>query len=325
MQNPVSGAFYSVKLKDAKWLDSSHYYFEMMNYLAITSGDYDGDGKDSLIVYGCGDGEDLYLYEVEFTGTALTATKMMNLKDVLYQTPFMDDNDANRQQFVYTVMFKASASDKKDRMHTYVGISGGAVYDDKKDEDGNIISFGSCQGYASSPVRSRSGNTVDSSKSNASQLFYNVTDTYSNAVPIALDTDEDGLLARLDSMSYLYADPNVNAVLQSAPYFEEIDELGGYGDSGATSYTIETSYGYSTSSGESISIGAGLAGDGEFGIVSIGVELGYNYEYSESFEKAFEETSSATFEAQEQDVVVVSRVPVMVQSYDVWSPAKNKW
>ena len=439
IQEPTTGEFYSVKLKDAEWLDSSRYYFEMMNFVAITAGDYDGDGKDSLIVYGCGDDDDLYLYEVKFTGTGLSASRIANLYDVLYHTPFMDDNDvtkykpavslttgdldgdeidefaysigfhntsgsaedgwtnheasdlrafstcvgvgnyssgwkwfdpmymqdnlgrqslsgttevynyqmmhggaiaagdidndgideivavgytdndaeatltngvltkvngigdvnkteyvtsvikfsgsqyikgklsklemskfqkhsfdkykdsrfvypqisiacgktnganmaedvfiggiiydfrtgmgtavytpqlmnqtfntvmngstntdvywvgdvavgnfdhndAGREQFVHTVWFKRSDSNAKDRMHTYVGIVGGAVYDDVKDSNGKIISFGTCQGYAASPIRSHSGNTIDSTKSNASQLFYNVTDTYSNAV-----------------------------------------------------------------------------------------------------------------------------------------------
>ena len=591
IQKPTTGEFYSVKLKDATWLDSSHYYFEMMNYVAITAGDYDGDGKDSLIVYGCGDGADINLYEVSFNGTGLEAQIVANLKDVLHQSPFLDDNDeikykpivslttgdfdgdeidefaysigfhntsgskengwndknvaditdngvsdmkafatcvgignntsawnwsepmylldnlgrqsldgttevynyqimhggaiaagdidhdgideivavgytdndaeatfvdgtlskvkrigdvnktqyvtsvirqsgsgygrsdlttldmstfqkhsmdnykdsryvypqisiacgktngangaedvfiggviydfktgtgvplytpklmgqtfntvmdspstytdvywvgdvavgnfnhndSNREQFVYTVWFKNSSDSKKDRMHTYIGISGGAVYDDIKNGSGEIISLGNCTTYASSPIRSHSGNEIFSSKSNASQLFYDVTDTYANAVPLALDTNNDGLLARLDSMTYLYADPNVNAVLQAAPYFEEIDAAGGYGDSGATSYTIETGYEYATSSGETTSIGAGLEVDAELKVVSIGLELGYNYEYSESFEKAFEETSAATFEAQEQDVVVISRIPVMVHSYDIWDSSKNAW
>lgn len=591
IQEPTTGAFYSTKLKDATWLDSSHYYFEMMNYVAITAGDYDGDGKDSLIVYGCGDGTDINLYEVSFNGSSLESKIIANLKDVLHQTPFLDDNDeikykpivslttgdfdgdeidefaysigfhntseskesgwndknvtdittngvsdmkafatcvgigndtsgwnwsepmylldnlgrqslsgttevynyqimhggsiaagdidhngideivavgytdndaeatfvdgtlskvkrigdvnktqyvtsvirqagsgygrsdlatldmstfqkhsmdnykdkryvypqisiacgktnganaaedvfiggviydfktgsgvplytpqlmgqtfntvmnssstytdvywvgdvavgnfnhndSNREQFVYTVWFKNSSDSRKDRMHTYIGISGGAVYDDTKNNSGEIISLGNCTTYASSPIRSHSGNEIFSNNSNASQLFYDVTDTYANAVPLALDTDNDGLLARLDSMTYLYADPNVNAVLQAAPYFEEIDAAGGYGDSGATSYTIETGYEYATSSGETTSIGAGLEVDAELKVVSIGLELGYNYEYSESFEKAFEETSAATFEAQEQDVVVISRIPVMVHSYDIWNPSESQW
>ena len=590
IQKPTTGAFYSIKLKDATWLDTSHYYFEMMNYVAITAGDYDGDGKDSLIVYGCGDEADINLYEVSFNGTGLEAQIVANLKDVLYQTPFLDDNDeikykpivslttgdldgdeidefaysigfhntsgskesgwndknvaditdngvsdmkafatcvgignntsgwnwsepmylldnlgrqslsgttevynyqimhggaiaagdiddngideivavgytdndaeatfvdgtlskvkrigdvnktqyvtsvirqagsgygrsdlttldmstfqkhsmdnykdsryvypqisiacgqtnganeaedvfiggviydfrtgsgtpiytpllmdqtfntvmdgststdvfyvgdvavgnfnhndANREQFVYTIMFKASASEKTDRMHSYIGISGGATYDDKKNAAGEIISLGNCTSYASSPIRDHSGKTIDSDNANASQLFYNVTDTNCNAVPIALDTDDDGLLAQLRGMTYVYSDPTVNAVLQAAPYFEEIDAAGGYGDSGSTSYTIESGYEYATSSGESISIGAGLTADTELKVVSIGLELGYTYEYSESFEKAFEETSAATFEAQEQDVVVVSRIPVMVHSYNIWDASERKW
>ncbi len=39
------------------------YYWAAENYMAITAGDYDGDGKDSIILYYCGDGDEASLVE----------------------------------------------------------------------------------------------------------------------------------------------------------------------------------------------------------------------------------------------------------------------
>ena len=50
--------------------------FNAMNFIDITAGDYDGDGKDSLVVWGCGSTPTLKEVKVTVTGSSISLSKI---------------------------------------------------------------------------------------------------------------------------------------------------------------------------------------------------------------------------------------------------------
>ena len=53
----------------------------------------------------------------------------------------------------------------------------------------------------------------------------------------AVDADDDGTIGYYESKEFVYTDPDVLAILQSSPYFKELDSLdSGYSSSGSTSF-----------------------------------------------------------------------------------------
>lgn len=227
-----------------------------------------------------------------------------------------DNNGAGREQIFYAVWFRA---DGKDEYNSYVGIAGGAEYNDQT-TNGEITKFGTVTTYACSNTRGEYSSYFDGDGSKADKEMKGV---YCNVAPVAVDVDNDGLLARYSKTGYVYTDPEVVAVLEAAPYFSKIDDMGGYDDPCGTSYSISTSYEYSTSSGDSVSFGAGFAGEVSAGFGKMALELGYSLEWSQEFEDAYSETSTTTWSAQYEDIVCIKRTPVAVYCYDIYQ--NGKW
>ncbi|MCR5792196.1 MAG: InlB B-repeat-containing protein, partial [Lachnospiraceae bacterium] len=279
--------------------------------------------------YKAGSAENVFTPEImtETFNTILddgTTTDVYWVNDVAVGN--FNHNDAGREQFVYTLWFK-----KKDARTTnvYMGVMGGSSFGDTKDGSGNIT-YGSCTEYAASDIRGDYSGWVDEDKTeSASKVIKERDDTYCNTVFVPVDVNNDGVLARR-SMSngnnnyvgYAYTDPEVLAVLQAGPYFKEVDDIGGYADSCGTEFSIETSTGYSNSKGDNVSFGVGFAGEVQAGPVKTSVESGYTMDWSQSFEEEFEQTHSSTFSAQEEDQVVLSRIPEMIYCYDIYKDGK---
>ena len=69
-------------------------YYNIKNYYSVTAGDYDGDGKDSLAVYGALDGLNFGLFEVKVTVSdgsvscsKVNSTASKDLVDIMYTGP----------------------------------------------------------------------------------------------------------------------------------------------------------------------------------------------------------------------------------------------
>lgn len=124
-----------------------------------------------------------------------------------------DGNGVGREQIFYAVWFRA---DGKDEYNSYIGIAGGAEYDDKT-ENGEITKFGTVTTYACSDTRGDYGSCFDDS--NGSKADKEMKGKYCNVAPVAVDVDNDGLLAKYNKTGYVYTDPEVVAVLEAAPYF----------------------------------------------------------------------------------------------------------
>lgn len=141
-----------------------------------------------------------------------------------------------------------------------------------------------------------------------------------NYVPCAIDVNDDGLQLAYAGKGYTYADPEVIAVLQAAPYYKELDS-----DCGETSYSYATTYGKTTTEGNSVSFGVGVTADWNAGVYEGEIELGYALDWEESFEKSFEKSYEISFTATEYDTVCIQRTPVILYAYKVWDNDKKDW
>jgi hypothetical protein len=132
-------------------------------------------------------------------------------------------------------------------------------------------------------------------------------------VPVAVDLDDDGLLVKHTNTTYFYEDPSVEAVLQAAPYF---DELGSWNEfSGSTTYSVSVSRSLIDVSGHSHSIHAGFKGKIEGGVGELEFKIGYALDMDFEHEKAYTNTYTTTFEAGGYDTVVVQRTPYVCYEY----------
>ena len=132
-------------------------------------------------------------------------------------------------------------------------------------------------------------------------------------VPVAVDIDEDGLLVKHINTSYFYEDPSVEAILQAAPYF---DELGGWNEfGGSTTYSVSVSRSLIDVWGHSHSIHTGFKGKLEGGVGELEFKIGYALDMDFEHEKAYTNTYTTTFEAGSYDTVVVQRTPYVCYEY----------
>ena len=139
------------------------------------------------------------------------------------------------------------------------------------------------------------------------------TDYGTALVPVAVDIDDDGMLVKHTNTTYFYEDPSVEAVLQAAPYF---DELGGWNEfNGSTTYSVSVSRSLIDVWGYSHSIHTGVKGKFEGGVGELEFKVGYALDMDFAHEKAYTNTYTTTFEAGSYDTVVVQRTPYICYEY----------
>ena len=227
-----------------------------------------------------------------------------------------DHNDAGREQVVFTVGFRYENS---ANTALFIGFAGGAEFDD------TASSYGECTRYSQNWTRNDYGYYIYDSTKYASKIFKKGNAYKINFAPVALDLDNDGILVKYDKTTYAYTDPEVVAVLQAAPYFSAIDDLGGYDDPCETSYTVTETSGYTSSTGNSVSFGVGISTELEATGLKMSVEAGYSLDWSEEVEKAYETSRSITWSAQYEDIVCLLRTPVVFYCYNIWDEKNSKW
>lgn len=147
-------------------------------------------------------------------------------------------------------------------------------------------------------------------------------------IPVAVDSDEDGLKTRFIGTSYMYADPSVEVVIQAAPYFEE---LGDWNDQqGGTSFSTTSGITLADTTGVDLSVSAGIIAKGEAGgsigpFAEVEVNAGITAEFNWEWEHAHTETYTTTFEAGPYDIVVIKRVPLINYEYQLFDPVTQTW
>jgi hypothetical protein len=230
-----------------------------------------------------------------------------------------DHNDSGREQFVYTVWFKKT---KSDTNYAFLGITGGSKYEDTMDGNGNITSYGTCTQYGDSDIESYYTEVLWSNTGASSQVLVDANGHYCNAVPVAVDTIDDGIMAKYKAAAYAYTDPEVIAVLEAAPYFEECQEPG------SLSYTVTNGYGRSKSEGWEVSFNVGFSGETELrlgGKAKAAVEAGVTNSFSKTFTDSYSVSESTTITATNKTSVIVNRTPVMIYLYDIKDNKTGKW
>ena len=134
-------------------------------------------------------------------------------------------------------------------------------------------------------------------------------------VPVAVDIDDDGLLVKHTDTTYFYEDPSVEAILQAAPYF---DDLGSWNEfNSSTTYSVSVSRSLIDIWGHTHSIHLGFKGKlGMFADAGeIELKVGYALDMDFEHEKAYTTTYTTTFEAGSYDTVVVQRTPYICYEY----------
>ena len=151
----------------------------------------------------------------------------------------------------------------------------------------------------------------------------------------APDWDNDAVIARPSAErapEYYFSDPNVIAVLQSAPYFEELSaDYDYYPSNGSTSIEKETGSTHSGSAGFEVSAGVIIGVKAEikpFGIpigeaetkttVSANFSMEYSHESTRSYSTAFTAMVGT-------DMVALTMTPYVRYYYDVFNPETGEW
>lgn len=131
---------------------------------------------------------------------------------------------------------------------------------------------------------------------------------------VAVDYGYDSIVAKYNKKEYVYTDPNVVAVLQAAPYFEEFDA----GNS-STKYSYSESYKKSESSGSEVSFGVGITAELQAGAVKTEVEEIVTNGITEEYEESRTTEYVIVFEANDKNQVILRRTLVYFYYYDVVS------
>ena len=213
-----------------------------------------------------------------------------------------DGNKAGREQVVFTIALKHA---NNNQSHLLTGYMRGINYNDKT-VNGEIKEYGTAGGY-------------DCLVPTDSYVNTNAQNAVSFLV-IPVDKNNDGVLAKYRGVTYAYTDPDVKAVLQAAPYFDEVMDAG----NNETEYVLTESYELSDWDSDSVSFSIGYSTEFNFLGGKASVETGYALDWTKSFERSLHEEWSQSFSAQAYNSVVVSRTPVFVYEYDI-QKADGTW
>ena len=213
-----------------------------------------------------------------------------------------DGNKAGREQVVFTIALKHA---NNNQSHLLTGYMRGKNYKDTT-VNGEIKEYGTAGGY-------------DCLVPTDSYVNTNAQNAVSFLV-IPVDKNNDGVLAKYRGVTYAYTDPDVKAVLQAAPYFDEVMDAG----NNETEYVLTESYELSDWDSDSVSFSIGYSTEFNFLGGKASVETGYALDWTKSFERSLHEEWSQSFSAQAYNSVVVSRTPVFVYEYDIQN-ADGTW
>ncbi|MGM9646526.1 MAG: hypothetical protein ACI3YH_00140 [Eubacteriales bacterium] len=133
-----------------------------------------------------------------------------------------------------------------------------------------------------------------------------------NVLLIATDYGTDSVVGRYSGKAYSYTDPTVVAFLQAAPYFSELEA----GNS-STQYSYSEGYRITTGTSEKVSYNVGFASEVEAGPIKSSMEVGVAYELNQEFTSSIDKTYTATFEANDQNQVILRQTLMYYYYYDV--------
>lgn len=142
----------------------------------------------------------------------------------------------------------------------------------------------------------------------------------------AVDCDNDSTLMRYKGQTVTWTKPEVLTVLQSAPYFQDLEDTRGYINQGQTGYGKGKGSGSSATAGTSLSIGTYVSFEQDFSVFGVKIasiqaeaqtkhSFNYGYEHNQTVETEVNYSGSAG-----DDYAVVYAVPYMEYQYETWVP-----
>lgn len=142
----------------------------------------------------------------------------------------------------------------------------------------------------------------------------------------AVDCDDDSTLMRYKGQTVTWTKPEVLTVLQSAPYFQDLEDTRGYLDQGQTGLGKSKAVGDKVTAGGSLSLGTYVSFEQDFSVFGVKVaSIEAEAQSKNSFTYAYEETKTKETEinysgSAGDDYAVVYAVPYMEYQYETWVP-----
>ncbi|MGN0517531.1 MAG: hypothetical protein ACI4II_02260 [Acutalibacteraceae bacterium] len=129
---------------------------------------------------------------------------------------------------------------------------------------------------------------------------------------LTVDYGNDSVVAKYSGKAYAYTDPTVVAFLQAAPYFSEMEA-----GNNSTQYSYSESYRVSNGTSTEVSYDVGFAMEVEVGPITAGMDTGFAYELNQEFVNSIDKTYTTTFEANDQNLVILRQTLLYYYAYDI--------
>ena len=143
-----------------------------------------------------------------------------------------------------------------------------------------------------------------------------------NGSPVALmipvDIGNDTVITRYSGKAFAYTDPTVVAFLQAAPYYSELGA-----ENSSTKYSYSESYRSTRGTGSEESFNVGITAELEAGPLRTELSMGCAFELNKDFTESVEKTFTGTFEANDQNQIILRQTLMYYYFYDVYS--EGKW
>ena len=303
---------------NTNWVGEDSSYLQCMNPCSLSIVRFDGRGTVPYIVIR----GQIFKYNSESGKLEGANTKTDGLDNVLKDRKIInqpivgnfDGNAAGREQILFTV----SSEDGK-------AVNIGGYYYKPSDYE-NSKATGSYQHTgkgknAMDDVSSDPGEGLRSCRWGMNAWGI------SEIALAAPDIDTDGLIAEYQSKEYAFNDPQVLAVMEAPPYFEDIE----YSNAGETAISFSKGSGSSTGTSTANRIGTYVSFSQDFsigGIVDLGgfeFETAFEAEWNNSIEieQSFTMTNSFSTEQAESAVVLIC-IPVTIYHYNTTSADGSK-
>ena len=142
----------------------------------------------------------------------------------------------------------------------------------------------------------------------------------------AVDCDNDSTLMRYKGKTVTWTKPEVLTVLQSAPYFQDLQDTRDYLNQGQTGYGKGSSSSSSAIAGTSLKVGTYVSFEQDFSVFGVKVaSIQAEAQSTHEFEYEFQSTKEKSIEVRYSgsagdDYAVVYAVPYMEYQYETWVP-----
>lgn len=297
---------------------SNEYYRPVNAPLALACADLkgmNGNNENDSVLFGA----EVYAFSLEDGG--ITGSEIGSMSICTDQRN--QGNDKKKKDQVWIGDVRVGCVDKDAKGNNYrqsfvcvVGVHREKKLNDKDDYYWLDIATFSMDG--GSPYSSQEGVVC---QSNSRQ------DMYGTFVSLCLpDIDNGSVRLKYEGEYPVYTNPEVYAILQASPYFDDVQEVYEYVNNGGTSYSTSKGSSNTVSANLSISVGAYVSSEIQLiGAGEVEVELSYgaSFEYANTQTTEYEITYNAAGGGSDQ--VVLYCLKYMYYEYSIYDPIARKW